>query len=89
MFDNVHVLKDKALLNLLSWFLHHLQDSLRVILCGRRLPDIYLSDLAMEDALVFLRQDDLLFEEEEELHFLKVTLQLKEEDAVLRSMRCV
>ena len=86
VFDNVHVLKDKALLNLLSWFLHHLQDSLRVILCGRRLPDIYLSDLAMEDALVFLRQDDLLFEEEEELHFLKVTLQLKEEDAVLRSM---
>lgn len=86
VLDNVHVLKQSAVLDMLSWLLHHLPDAMHVILCGRELPDMYLSDLAMEDALVFLRQQELLFEEEEELRFLRETLQLKESDAVLHSM---
>ncbi|MCB8642835.1 hypothetical protein LJE08_14865, partial [Holdemanella sp. DFI.5.55] len=58
---------DSSLCNALSWFLHHLNDSTRVILCGRELPDMYLSDLAMENALVILNQEELLFREDEEL----------------------
>lgn len=86
VLDNVHVLLDSSLCNALSWFLHHLSDSTRVILCGRELPDMYLSDLAMENALVILNQEELLFREDEELQFLTCTLKLQAEDTLLRHM---
>lgn len=86
VLDNIHVLKDKALLASISNFLELVDTNLHVILCGRYIPDIYLGKLMMEGDIFYIHDKDLLFNEEEELQFLKQTLGLSYDSNILLSM---
>lgn len=86
VLDNVHVLKNKEVLDFISEFLTSMDSGIHVVLCGRDIPDIYFGRLMMEGDIFYIHEQDLLFSKVEELQFLKHTLGLTYGHDVLLSM---
>jgi LuxR family maltose regulon positive regulatory protein len=70
VLDDFHVVNDKAVLNIVNYFLEHLPDQKILVLLTRIDPPLPLSRLRVRNQLVDIRADQLRFTRDETAAFL-------------------
>jgi LuxR family transcriptional regulator, maltose regulon positive regulatory protein len=87
VIDDVHVLADSGVLPGLGFLIHHAPPTLRIILCGRRVPGLHLARMRVAGDLAEVEAADLACTQEEaEAYFAKLGLaaDAAERDDLLR-----
>ncbi len=75
VLDDVHVLADSAVLPGLGYLIHHAPPTLRIILCGRRVPGLHLARMRVAGDLAEVDTADLACTPEEaDAYFAKLGL---------------
>jgi LuxR family transcriptional regulator, maltose regulon positive regulatory protein len=75
VLDDVHVLADSGVLPGLGYLIHHAPPTLRIILCGRRVPGLHLARMRVAGDLAVVDAADLACTREEaEAYFAKLGL---------------
>lgn len=70
----------------IEFFIENMPDELHIILVTREHPSIYLGSLYMEGNLLLIDQDDLKFNHNEEIKFLKETLKVNLDDEAIEKV---
>lgn len=86
VIDDFHLLTDEELLKSIEFFIENMPDELHIILVTREHPSIYLGSLYMEGNLLIIDQDDLNFNHNEEIKFLKETLKVNLDDEAIEKV---
>lgn len=86
VLDDMHYIKDKALINTLEFFLKSMPDNFHIFMLSRENPALYLGELAVSGRLLFIDGEKLQFSREEGLQFLKGTLKLTANDETIERM---
>jgi LuxR family transcriptional regulator, maltose regulon positive regulatory protein len=87
VLDDAHVLADSAVLSGLGFLIHHAPPTLRIILCGRRVPGLHLARMRVAGDLAEVDAADLACTREEaDAYFAKLGLaaDAAERDDLLR-----
>jgi LuxR family maltose regulon positive regulatory protein len=87
VLDDVHVLADSGVLSGLGFLIHHAPPTLRIILCGRRVPGLHLARMRVAGDLAEVDAADLACTPEEaDAYFAKLGLaaEAAEQEDLLR-----
>lgn len=84
VLDDVHCMKDAALVKTFEFFISAMPSNLHLIMLSREDPPVYLGPLAVSGRLTFVDGKQMQLSTEEGILFLKDTLKLnaKEEDII-------
>lgn len=80
VLDDVHWLKDKALIKTLEFFIQYIPPNLHIIMLSREDPPLYLGPLAVSGRLLYIDSKQMLLSSEEGMAFLRHTLALTSND---------
>ncbi len=78
VLDDVHNIKDEALIRSLEFFLNAMPMNLHLIMLSREDPPVYLGSLAVSGRFLFIEGKQMLLSPQEGMAFLKDTLKLSE-----------
>ncbi len=84
ILDDFQKIRDASLIQTIEFFIKYASDNLHLVLLTREETALYTGDLAMSGKLQQIDEDDLKLSEAEAMNFLKKTLQVELDDAVLR-----
>lgn len=76
VLDDMHCIKDSALLQTLEFFLASIPEHFHIFMLSRENPALYLGEIAVSGRLLFIDGDKLRFSPEEGMEFLTHTLKL-------------
>lgn len=83
VLDDFQVITDDFLISTIDFFIKNLPEQIHLVLLTRTMPEIYLGELAIEDNLMVLDEDEIRFSENESRKFLLETLKMnKNEDEI-------
>lgn len=86
VLDEFQVVADHFLVSTIDYFIENMPDQLHLVLLTREMPPLYLGQLAIENKLLLIEEDDIRLTEKESRDFLVETLQLKKDEDTISAM---
>ncbi|SEW14636.1 LuxR C-terminal-related transcriptional regulator [[Clostridium] fimetarium] len=86
VLDDFHMISDEFLISTINFFVENMPENMHLVLLTREMPEIYLGEVAIEDKLMVIDEDDVRLSEKESREFLVDTLKLKKEQGIITSM---
>lgn len=80
VLDDVHCIRDEALMRTLEFFIGAMPDNLHLFMLSREDPPVYLGSLAVSGRLLYLDGRQMRLSHEEGITFLKQTLKLNQDE---------
>ncbi|MBC3798138.1 hypothetical protein [Acetobacterium tundrae] len=86
VLDEFQIVSDAFLVSTIDYFIENMPDQLHLVLLTREMPPIYLGQLAIENRLLLIEEDDIRLTEKESRDFLVQTLKLKKDENEISAM---
>ena len=86
VLDDVHLIKDKALIKTLEFFIDAMPDNFHLFMLSREEPPVYLGPLAVSGRLLFIDGEQMRLSPEEGTAFLKQTLKFSGTDEEISNL---
>ncbi|MDP4094661.1 MAG: LuxR C-terminal-related transcriptional regulator [Bacillota bacterium] len=86
VLDDFHIINDADLLQTIEYFIKNSSDNVHIVILTREEPMLYLSDLIMSGGLLQIDEEDLKLTDQEGIYFLKHTLEISQDNEILKEM---
>lgn len=80
VLDDVHCVRDEALMQTLEFFIRAMPDNLHLFMLSREDPPVYLGSLAVSGRLLYIDGRQMQLSQEEGIAFLKQTLKMNQSE---------